>query len=1201
MNRYFNDANTYLVNLDNVNKKLYQIKEQITFLRDLFSQAEDLTYFTNVGVFDKDTYGQDILDTVQSYVQKVIGINLSNNYETEKDNIQKAIITSLDTSSLILDYLNSKGQTKVEETINSINAIIKYYNDELKVLTAHEGGITFNLKSTYNNFINYKNRIQTFSDNQYLKSLSTLKFEDKENENVNFLLKQIKNNYDIISSYNSNYLKLVQDSLDTTLTLEYYIKVNNSLFDCLNTYGNYDEENDCYIIKEDIVTKLSEYGQNYQIKVTAYEYEVAARDAIFSAGAASIVHVKPIVMTLNRYGNSYINGWDGNKLYIDEENGQYLFAPQVGAGYKDEGQFTGMLMGVRGSNGVDEDTDVGLFGYYKGEQSIFLDSKKGSATFGVSGGGQIIIDPSELDKDGKPKASLKSGNYKPSTYDDYGKLVEKGEGMEINLATPSIQYGNENFSVDRDGNMIAQTGWIGGWEIGVSGSGRLKESSVLHSPSIKSDDALDKAEINDMLYLDSNAKKDENGNFVKASTLQNAAIYTGGHTNLKNTSKGFFLDAEGLSVNSYFRIDEEGVKVGDLSQDGKNNYWIIKGKPADGEENISYSYIAYGTEEFEGENAQIYDSDKGYYTDPTTTVYLGTNGICLGNKFWVNPEGFLYSEKGRIANWLIVKNRLLGNNNHMDFNSRDGYLSYTNKTLEHTEYGSAETRDDVFSLNKGKGFFLGTTGLYFGKWNTYMDAEDGYLHATYGDLGGFHFTGNEMETGLVPKTGYTDGYTGKTYESAKEVLKKARGTTQLIDNEGNTILPEDTSNINFEYNPYNTNEKFSKYMKLSAKDSCLMFNTFGFTDLYDYFKNEKVHVEVNPEGISFAPEEEITEKACNKTGVYIGEKGLNIGANFSVDNRGNLYARNGLIGGWLIKERSISSPIVDGSDKDSEGNTQTYYYKTVFKPEGTLQGGRLKLDTEGNATTSWDNSKMWKLNKNGEAWFTKIKITGGTLNVNNAFIVNEDGSFRAGNGFRVDTDGVVYCTDAVIGGFRFGNGWTRTNSSGRGIYTNSSGLSSLGGWTLTDEALYDTDGGGNNTYFGVNGDFKLQGEGASMKIINGFTTVSIDTNGILMNSNLSFKLTGSGGYISMGVDGQGGGSLVLNGTHDASLKGGGSAYVSVTSDSINLNGDVRIKGIELDSYLEDKIKAIFENHKHSYIDYYDENHYITRITAGPRQ
>ena len=40
---------------------------------------------SNVGVFDKDTYGQDILDTVQSYVQKVIGINLSNNYETEKD------------------------------------------------------------------------------------------------------------------------------------------------------------------------------------------------------------------------------------------------------------------------------------------------------------------------------------------------------------------------------------------------------------------------------------------------------------------------------------------------------------------------------------------------------------------------------------------------------------------------------------------------------------------------------------------------------------------------------------------------------------------------------------------------------------------------------------------------------------------------------------------------------------------------------------------------------------------------------------------------------------------------------------------------------------------------------------------------------------------------------------------------------------
>ena len=77
----------------------------------------------------------------------------------------------------------------------------------------------------------------------------------------------------------------------------------------------------------------------YYSEVNKFQSEKDVRDAIFRAGEAAIVHVKPIVMTLNRDGNSYINGWDGNKLYIDDE-GRYLMAPQVGAGYKENGLFT---------------------------------------------------------------------------------------------------------------------------------------------------------------------------------------------------------------------------------------------------------------------------------------------------------------------------------------------------------------------------------------------------------------------------------------------------------------------------------------------------------------------------------------------------------------------------------------------------------------------------------------------------------------------------------------------------------------------------------------------------------------------------------------------------------------------------------------------------------------------------------------------
>ena len=53
----------------------------------------------------------------------------------------------------------------------------------------------------------------------------------------------------------------------------------------------------------------------------------------------------PVHLYLNRYGNSAMNGWDGNSIDISEEDGRIL-APQVGAGKKtEENGFTGVFMG----------------------------------------------------------------------------------------------------------------------------------------------------------------------------------------------------------------------------------------------------------------------------------------------------------------------------------------------------------------------------------------------------------------------------------------------------------------------------------------------------------------------------------------------------------------------------------------------------------------------------------------------------------------------------------------------------------------------------------------------------------------------------------------------------------------------------------------------------------------------------------------
>ena len=159
----------------------------------------------------------------------------------------------------------------------------------------------------------------------------------------------------------------------------------------------------------------------------------------------------PIHYMFNRYGLSALNGWDGNSISLNDSGGMIL-APQVGAGKKEtDNSFTGIVIGeVNDPN--DKANKVGLLGYHKGQRSIFLDSETGRAEFGKQGAGQIIIDPSGDDYE----AVITSGNY-----DEV-----KGEGMEINLTTPSIKFANGYFSVDSEGGLIAKgTGNIAGWKI----------------------------------------------------------------------------------------------------------------------------------------------------------------------------------------------------------------------------------------------------------------------------------------------------------------------------------------------------------------------------------------------------------------------------------------------------------------------------------------------------------------------------------------------------------------------------------------------------------------------------------------------------------------------------------------------------------------------------------------------------------------
>lgn len=196
---------------------------------------------------------------------------------------------------------------------------------------------------------------------------------------------------------------------------------------------------------------------NNALVCTAWKYET--NGGIYGAQTYARIHI-PIHFMLNAYGHSAINGWDGNTIELSADGGTMLLAPQAGFGDKNaDNSFNGVLLGKVSTDGT---ISRGLMGYYQGERTIFLNSDDGSATFGKSGAGQIIFDPTD------GTAIIKSGNY---VWDP-----DNGTGMQINLTEPGIYFGSQNFYVTEEGilhaahgefsgKITATDGTIGGWDI----------------------------------------------------------------------------------------------------------------------------------------------------------------------------------------------------------------------------------------------------------------------------------------------------------------------------------------------------------------------------------------------------------------------------------------------------------------------------------------------------------------------------------------------------------------------------------------------------------------------------------------------------------------------------------------------------------------------------------------------------------------
>lgn len=197
-------------------------------------------------------------------------------------------------------------------------------------------------------------------------------------------------------------------------------------------------------------------------------YNASTTDAVWceiSSAAGLIGQIKiPILLIVNRYSNSALNGWDGVSIELDSTEG-YFLAPQIGAGQKEsDNSFTGVVMGTQQKTSSNAQ-DVGLFGYDHGKRTFFLNSKTGHL-FAKS----ADIEGNITASSGKIGAwNITDSKFLQSENNKIW-LHPEGYSATVNSNTKDfVFYANGNFGVDTSGDVYFNAGKAGPWTINTDG------------------------------------------------------------------------------------------------------------------------------------------------------------------------------------------------------------------------------------------------------------------------------------------------------------------------------------------------------------------------------------------------------------------------------------------------------------------------------------------------------------------------------------------------------------------------------------------------------------------------------------------------------------------------------------------------------------------------------------------------------------
>ena len=218
-----------------------------------------------------------------------------------------------------------------------------------------------------------------------------------------------------------------------------------------------------------------------------------------------IAWLQPIIVMQTQFSSTTLNQWDGASILQDEENGT-IAAPRLASGKKEDGNFTGVVLGdwfdegekhyqytfpgqfTPNKNNQTFGSCTGLYGFKKGK-AVFGIRESGTAFIGKNNGAQILFDGNN--------SFLTSSSYMENSnglfmdLDDSvfiaSRKIEASDNSSIlqhimidasEKSEYPLQIGNntnETFKINWDGTgqfsgtIHANSGDIGGWKISKNG------------------------------------------------------------------------------------------------------------------------------------------------------------------------------------------------------------------------------------------------------------------------------------------------------------------------------------------------------------------------------------------------------------------------------------------------------------------------------------------------------------------------------------------------------------------------------------------------------------------------------------------------------------------------------------------------------------------------------------------------------------